>query len=76
MHFSIRNVFQSERVLNSFNMVILGMKTPFYTKCMKSKYSRITNTNIKYFYSVLKNEYSLYQSIPADGSILAVTYIS
>ena len=27
MHFSIRTVFQSERVLNSFNMVILGINT-------------------------------------------------
>ena len=31
MHFSITTVFQSESILNSFNMVILGMKTPFYT---------------------------------------------
>ena len=51
MHFSVRTVFQSERVLNISKMVISGMKTQFYTSRMKSKYGRITNTNIIYFYS-------------------------
>ena len=49
MHFNVKTMFQSERVLNIFNMVISGMKTQFYTKCMKSKYGRITNTNINFF---------------------------
>ena len=31
MHFDIRPVFYSERVLYSFNMIISGMKTKFYT---------------------------------------------
>ena len=39
---------------------------------MKSKYVRITNRNIILF--TLKKKYSLFWSIPADGSILAVTY--
>ena len=30
IHFSVRTVFQSECVLNTFNMVISGMKTQFY----------------------------------------------
>ena len=42
MHFSVRTVFQSERVLNIFNMVISGMKTQFYSYCVNSKYGRIT----------------------------------
>ena len=29
MHFSVRTVFQSERLLNSFNMAISGMKKHF-----------------------------------------------
>ena len=31
MHFSVRSVFHGDRVLVSFNMVISGMKTTFYT---------------------------------------------
>ena len=31
MHFSVRTEFQSERILNMFNMVISGMKIQFYT---------------------------------------------
>ena len=31
MHFSVRNLFQNERVLNSIYMVISEMKTQFYT---------------------------------------------
>ena len=53
MHFSVRAVLQSERVLNIFNMVISGMKTQFYTLCMKSNFVRITNSNI-YNFTVLK----------------------
>ena len=56
MHFSVRTVFQSESVLNIFNVVISGMQTQFYTLCIKSKYGWITNTNIKLYYSVLKKK--------------------
>ena len=70
IQFSVRTVFQSERVLNICNVVISGMKTRFYTQCMKSKYGRIKNTIIKF---VIKNEYSLFKSFPPDGSISPVT---
>ena len=63
-------MFHSERGLDSFNKVISGMKTTFYTLCIESKYVQITNWNI-----IKQNEYSLFLSIPADGSIPAVTYI-
>ena len=51
------------------------MKTQLYTYCMKSKYGRISNTNINFFYSVLKKlTISLFLSIPPDGTISSVTY--
>ena len=31
MHFSVRTLFQNERLLNISNMVFSGMKTQFYT---------------------------------------------
>ena len=52
MHFSVRTVFQSEHILNIFNMVISGLKTHSYTKCIKSIYgwmSWIANTKINLF---------------------------
>ena len=55
-------------------MVISGMKTTFYPKYMKSTCVRIALWNIIFFTVFKTNEYSLYKSIPADGSIPAVTY--
>ena len=63
MYFSVRNVFQSERVLNIFKMVISGMKTQFYTSCNRSKYGRITNTNIKFFTVFIKMNIRYFNSI-------------
>ena len=57
---SARTVFQSERVLNIFNMVISGIKTQFYTLCMKSKYGWITNTIIKWPDKCTKSYYILH----------------
>ena len=49
MHFNVRAVFYGERVLDSFNMVILRLKKTFYTYYMNSKYVQITNRNIILF---------------------------
>ena len=38
MHFSVRPGFHGEGMLDSFNLVISGMKTTIYTKYMNSKF--------------------------------------
>ena len=46
MHISVMPVFQSERVLNIFNMVISGMKTQIQTSNL---FYSVKKTNIRYF---------------------------
>ena len=47
MHFSVRPVFQGERVPDSFNVIISGIQIYFTPNvCIKRKYVRITNRNI------------------------------
>ena len=69
------SVFQVERVLDSFNMVISGIKTTFYTQCMKSNYVRITNRNIKTFYSDLK-KWIFAISIHSAGTIYTLQILN
>ena len=52
-NFCARSVFHSERVLESFYMVISEIKTTFYTKCIKNKCVQLTIRNIL----VIKNNH-------------------
>ena len=50
-------------------MVILGMKTQFYTQCMNANMVGLQIQTLNIFKEFYKNEYSVFQSIPPDGSI-------
>ena len=62
MLFSVRPILHGERVLDSFNMVISGMKTTFYTKYMNEKYVRITQMNMNFSTAIEKKEYPLFDT--------------
>ena len=56
IHFSVRTVFESERVINSFNNVILLNLTPNVCEQIWSDYK----FERYFFYSVRKKLYSLF----------------
>ena len=60
MHFSVRTVLQSGRVLNIFNFGHFRDINTILHLMYASKYGRITNTNINFFTVFKKNEYSLF----------------
>ena len=49
MHFSVRPVFQGERVLDSFNTVISGMKTKFLHLMYKEHISGLNIGTFNFF---------------------------
>ena len=59
MHFSVRTVFQSERVLNISKYGHFRNENTILHQSIMSKYGRISNTNVDFF-TVFKNEISLF----------------